>query len=158
MTTDGCTSVNIENNDVRVSGCGDGIYLWNWVGTHTIRARISGNTIVVDLAAPPETGFIVGGIGEAAIQEAVVINNRISGSAVAGIYVGVYGLTQWDPTWVVKGWLIKGNNVNDVAASVAPIWLGVDTYRCTVIGSNTKANVLDQGMDKCHHGHEADRG
>jgi hypothetical protein len=147
MTIEGTTSVDIENNEVRVSGCGDGIYLFNWVGTHTVHARITGNNIVADLAAPPETGLIVGGIGEAAVQEAVVTGNRISGSAVAGIYVGVYGLTQADPTWVSEGWLIKGNNVNNITTSVAPIWLGVDSYRCTVIGSNAKTNVLDQGTE-----------
>jgi hypothetical protein len=57
---------------------------------------------------------------------------------MAGIYLGAWG----DP---VAGCLLKGNNVSNLTAEIARIWLGPGTTHCTVIGSNAADNVLDQG-------------
>jgi hypothetical protein len=76
--------------------------------------------------------------GEGA-QDVVVENNQISGSGLAGIYLGL-----GNPT---TGWTLVGNNVQGVDAVVAPIWLGEGTSATTVVGGSSKANVLDEGED-----------
>jgi hypothetical protein len=40
-----------------------------------------------------------------------------------------------------------GNNLQNLDADVASIWLGLDTSNCAVVGGSAKGNVLDEGTD-----------
>jgi hypothetical protein len=79
-----------------------------------------------------------GGVWGLGANDVLVANNQIRGSGMAGIYFGFQGLPS-------SGWTIIGNNVQNLEASVASIWLGEDTSHCTVTGGGRVANVLDEG-------------
>jgi hypothetical protein len=69
----------------------------------------------------------------------IVTNNIISGSATAGIVAGIFDQPQ------ASHWLLKYNDVTDVNAEVAPVWLGPGTSYFVVFGD--KSNILDEGTD-----------
>jgi len=81
---------------------------------------------------------IWGGIVGLGVQEALVANNKFSGLAAAGVYLGVHGI----PT---GGWTILGNNVEQLEARIAPIWLGMASHNCTVVGGDAQTNVWNMG-------------
>jgi hypothetical protein len=97
-----------------------------------INALISNNKIQID-----DIGFA--GILGQCNNNAIITNNIIWGTGVAGIVTGI-----WDDP-VNSGWVIKGNNVQGVNAQEAPIWLGPSTTNFLVAGGSNKTNVLDQG-------------
>ncbi len=99
----------------------------------TLEAVVSNNKIILD-------NTLFGGIIGIFAQDVVVSNNEVTGTGLAGVYGGVFGDT-------VAGWMIQGNNVEKVNAFSAPILLGPGTSSCTVVGGNTKANVLDLGTN-----------
>jgi hypothetical protein len=85
----------------------------------------------------------------------VVTNNKIWGSAFAGIACGIFDNAPigWEAT---SGWLIKGNNVKGLNLllsppwwtpqfTVAPIWLGQGTSNFVVYAD--KNDVLDEGTN-----------
>jgi hypothetical protein len=100
-----------------------------------VHAVVSQNRLRLDLAAG-----LCGGIWALGAQEVLVTSNQFAGSAGAGIYFGFQGLPS-------SGWTMIGNNVQNLDADVASIWLGEDTSHCTVVGGSSKANVLDEGED-----------
>jgi hypothetical protein len=108
----------------------------------SLDAMIIGNHIVLN-------DTIGGGIDGWFVNDAQVLGNCISGSGVAGIYVGYGGDTD-------SGWRIVGNDVSGVntaaadadpswGVQTAPIWLGPGTSDCLVIGGPWPTTVLNQG-------------
>jgi len=81
-----------------------------------------------------------GGVWGYGADDVLVTNNQIAGSGMAGIYFGFQGLAS-------SGWTMVGNNVQNLDADVASIWLGPVSSHCTVVGGSNKANVLDEGTD-----------
>ncbi len=51
-----------------------------------------------------------------------------------------------DPEDLCTGWKIIGNNVKDLDADVAHIWLGPGSSDCIVVGRKG-TTVLDEGTD-----------
>ncbi len=125
----------LEHNDIRATEWADGIAICDYAflsdGWIKVATEVSHNTLSLD------TNY--GGIYLGGVQGAVVANNKVSGQGLAGIYAAPWG---WD--LVGKG-IFKANQVNQLAASVAPIWLGSGSSSCYVIGGNASANVLDEG-------------
>jgi hypothetical protein len=80
----------------------------------------------------------IGGIFGCSVQDALITNNKIWGIGVAGILCSIWG----DPCTY---WVIKGNNVENVTAQAAPIWLGSATSNCLVYAD--KQDVLDEGTN-----------
>lgn len=126
----------------RISSVSGGWYtafeLWNAggeLGQPLGNVVITNNAInVVDHEAPFE------GIFSYFVDNAQVTNNRITGRGDAGIWVEPFGTP-------ATGWLLLGNNLNGFTAELAPIYLGPGTTNCTVVGGNTRENVLDEGTD-----------
>ena len=81
-----------------------------------------------------------GGIYGVAADDIIIKNNNIWGNGMSAIYGGIWG----DET---TNWFMQGNNVQNVDALAAPIWLGEATSYCTVIGGSNKTNVFDQGTN-----------
>ena len=131
------SSYLISHNTLRVAGPVDAIGIFD-VGSlfgqgKKVNAVVSHNRIHL------EDG-LWGAVWGFGAQDVLVANNKISGSGKGGIYFGYQGLPS-------SGWTIIGNNVQDLEASVASIWLGEATSNCTVIGGSNKTNVLDEGTD-----------
>jgi hypothetical protein len=80
-----------------------------------------------------------GGIFGMYAKDALVRDNKIWGNGIAGIYS-----SDGDE---MSGWFIKGNNVQEVNAQVAPIWLNSSSHDNTVIGSSLSTTVLDEGSN-----------
>jgi len=93
---------------------------------------ISNNTIIIE---PSEASPAFAGIQSGFTEGTVIANNRIVGSGLFGILLD--GDTQA---------MVKGNNVNGVAAEVAPIGLTANTTNSTVVGFGKETNVLDEGI------------
>ena len=137
----GPAKVVVEQNDFQVSGFADGVWMMDFSTDANMDARVTWNSFDLDVYGMGEPGsFYAGGVGSIGFQDTVVSNNRFVGSAMAGIYLGPWGQ-------VMSGWLIKANNLNNLATEIAPVWLGPGTNHCTVIGANAAENVLDQGTD-----------
>lgn len=131
------SSLLISHNTIHAVHIADGVGIEDYaplVGENgRLHTVISNNRIILD-----NTWY--GGIWGYSAQDVVVTNNVIEGTGLAGIYTGV----DWEP---VSGWTILGNNVQNVDADVAPIWLGPGTSNCTVVGGSSESNVWDQGTD-----------
>jgi hypothetical protein len=151
------SSLLISHNNFRVGPPADALDLWDigfaYGEGQLIDAVISHNTMVLtgslDLSAVQNAA----GIGGAWTQNVSVLNNRISGTGLAAIYLGtpLTGAGD-DAAGSISGWLIRGNNVNHVTPLPQPggpgaaIWLGPGTTGCAVIGGAAKTTVLDQGL------------
>ena len=44
-------------------------------------------------------------------------------------------------------WTILGNNFNNLYTYFVPIWLGPESYSCTIVGGDNIFNVFDEGTD-----------
>jgi hypothetical protein len=126
-----------QNNFYDVSEEADGIGVYDFaflVGSDgLLDVVISHNKISLD-----DTTY--GGIFGMGVQNSVVSNNTLLGAGPTGIYLGISG----DP---VGGCTLLGNNVQNLDAYIAPIWLGPGTSNCKVVGGSNKTNVWDQGFD-----------
>jgi hypothetical protein len=114
----------ISHNTLSVSIFADGIGLMDDTSTKSIEAVVSHNKISLD-----NTEW--GGIWTSGLQDAFICNNIICG-------IGAYGIGCAFP----YNNLMLGNNVQNVDASWAPIFL----YRaseCVIVGGSTKTNVAD---------------
>jgi len=94
---------------------------------------ISDNTITIE---PSENGPAYAGIEPVFTDGTVISNNRIVGS-------GLFGIALEGDAHA----MVKGNNVEQVTAEVAPIFLDEGTTDCTVVGFGGETNVLDQGVN-----------
>ena len=113
-------------------------------GGKTLDAVICGNHIVLN-------NTINGGIDGCFVNDAMVLGNRISGTGLAGIFVGTPASGDTAPN-SDSGWRIIGNDVSGVTAdgsyygvTSAPIWLGTGATHCLVVGGKAPTRVLDQG-------------
>jgi hypothetical protein len=116
------STVLIRHNTIHCIEYSDGVGLLDFatlIGEDKrLNAYIFHNEIFLDYT-------LWGGIGGFA-QDVVVMFNRIHGTGLAGIYTGIYGEK-------VSGWIIVGNDLDDLNAFVAPIWLGPFTSDCFVV-------------------------
>jgi len=130
------STYSIHHNDLHLINFADGVGLLDFgalVGQDaTLNAFVVGNQLSLDT--------LYGGIFGYAAQNVVVLGNRISGVGDSGIAFGLFG----DPS---SHWIIAGNNVDDLEADAAPIWLGPATSENLVITQNPDENVLDEGTD-----------
>jgi len=113
-----------------------------------LEATIADNTIVLD------NGGADGGIDGIYGQGIKVVDNRITGTGLAGIDVGSYASLFGLPSAPDTGWQIIGNDVSGVTATgdqygvpTAQILLGPDADHCLVVGGCTSTTVLDQGTE-----------
>jgi hypothetical protein len=145
----------VSNNSFRVGPPADAVDLWDsgFVGGEgqLLDATIAHNTMV--LSGSLDLTFVQnpGGIGEYYAQGVRVLDNRISGTGAAAIYLGT-AMTDDATPGSVSGWKIIGNNVQHMiplpqsaGGPGAPIWLGKGTSGCTVIGGCTPTRVFDEG-------------
>lgn len=127
--------VLIEHNDFNVeargiiisdiaAGFGDG---------KTLNTVVSKNNITIN---SPWFAGIIGWDSD----DVMVSNNKFNGEGV-GVVMGLWG------SGGHNNWTIQGNNFDNFTPSVAAIWLGPDSYHCTVIGGDNAVNVFDQGTD-----------
>ncbi|MFX1497303.1 MAG: right-handed parallel beta-helix repeat-containing protein [Promethearchaeota archaeon] len=114
----------ITHNTIRVSSSADGIGLMDYSSIKSLEVVVSHNKIVLD-----DTEW--GGIWIEGLQDAFISNNIIRGT-------GAYGIGSAFP----YNNMILGNNVQDVVASWAPIFL-YGASECVVVGGSTKTNVAD---------------
>lgn len=130
------TNFFIHHNDFYINGTTDAMLLIDFgslfgAGKTPMDIIVFRNNIVL--------GTEYGGIWGWGAHDVKVIGNKITGTGLAGIYMGV----SEDPC---TGWKIIGNDVKEVDAFVAPIWLGADTSDCLVVGRKG-TTVLDEGTD-----------
>jgi hypothetical protein len=135
----------ITDNDMSASGNGAAVYLNDlsyplYGAASRTDAVIADNTIVLG-----DNSTI--GIGETSTKNIKVLRNRLSGSALVGIWVGdnFAGPGDTNP-YPVSGWKIIGNDLRGLTASLAPIVLGEGSTHCVVV-CPTKTDVLDKGVD-----------
>lgn len=128
----------IHHNDIYVNGMTEVMWLMDFGvlsgADKTLNIVVFRNNIVLDTE--------LGGIWGYGTDDVMVIHNKITGTGMAGIYMGVTG----DPGDLCTGWKIIGNNVKDLDADEAHIWLGPDTRDCLVVGRKSTI-VLDEGED-----------
>jgi hypothetical protein len=113
-----------------------------------LQAVVAGNTIMLD------NGGRAGGIDGLGARGVYVLDNRISGTGIAGIDAGtdIYASFNY-PAAPANGWRILGNDVSGVnpvnayGGHAAPIWLGEEATHCLVVGGRAPTTVLDQGTD-----------
>jgi hypothetical protein len=127
----------IRQNTLRVAGEVDAISLMDFGPAFGEGAKV--HAVVSQNQIHLEDG-LWGGVWALGAQDVLVTNNQIAGSGMAGIYFGLQELPS-------SGWTMIGNNVQQLNADVASIWLGQATSNCTVVGGSAKANVLDEGSD-----------
>jgi hypothetical protein len=127
-----------SHNTIRnpVASTFGGFELWDWaglVGRKTAQITLSNNNVLVQRPYEPS-----GAVDSFFIRDAVFENNIITGSGVAGIWVGAFGTPD-------SGWLMLGNNFQNFNADLAGIYLGPATSSCTVVGGNNSTNVFNEG-------------
>jgi hypothetical protein len=129
---------NIIENSIEIEGWVDGISIIdnsNYEGYgKTINAVVKSNQI------SNEGTEYFGGIYGFAADDIIVKNNKVTGDCVAGIYSGING----DAT---TNWFMQANNVQNIEALAAPIWLGEGTSFYNVIGGPNTTNVWDEGTN-----------
>jgi len=128
------SSYVVEHNDIQGVATADGIWMEDTPYLHTLDAVVSSNQITMDATW--------GGIGGGGVDGIVVANNKISGTALAGIYfINSSGVS------------ILGNEVNQLTAvpnnyarnwglPVAPVTLW-DTDHSIVVGGAARANAVE---------------
>lgn len=126
----------VSDNIIHCIEFADGVVLRDYAPmageTKRLDATISRNTIILD-----NTWY--GGIFGFYAQDVEVKGNYITGTGFAGIYMGV-------SEDLCAGWKIIGNDVEEVIADIAPIWLGPGTSDCLVVGKGD-TYVWDEGTD-----------
>ena len=115
---------------------------------YRLHALIADNDIRLD------NGGYDGGIDGIYAQGIRVLDNRISGTGLAGIDVGALASLVGLPSAPDSGWQIIGNDVSGLTAvgdqygaSTAQILLGPDADHCLVVGGCRPTTVLDQGTE-----------
>jgi hypothetical protein len=115
-------------------------------------SEIKSDIVISNNKIQSENSLFWGPIWMLGVNDAVITNNKITGSGPTTMYVGLDFLGGG-----VTGLMIKGNNVENWQVSdyygfqgwfpgIAPIWLGWFTSNCIVVG-HTKHNVADSGTN-----------
>jgi hypothetical protein len=139
------SDIIIKHNDFHLILWGDGIVLeddpYSIYDNTTLKSVVSDNYLNLD-------NTIFRGIYGWGIQDALVKNNTIVGSGLAGITAGSCpdGSSGCDDN-DCSGWKIIGNNLEKLDAEVAPIWLGPGSSDCLVVGDGNPTLVLDEGTN-----------
>jgi hypothetical protein len=127
----------IHHNHIEVPAYGNGIWIDDFLA---VPGEVEGvsvfahhNDIVLD-------GLGAWGIVGNGVQDAWLIRNTISGCGEAGILAGILGDT-------ATGWKLVLNDVSDLEADVAAIWLGPGTSGWWVLQRGDDSTVLDEGTD-----------
>ncbi len=127
----------IHHNHIEVPAYGNGIWIDDFLA---VPGEVEGvsvfayhNDIVLDGA------FSWGIVGNGA-QDVWLVRNTISGSGEAGILAGIMGD-------LATGWTLVLNDVSDLEADVAAIWLGSGTSGWWVLQRGDGNTVLDEGTD-----------
>ena len=136
---DACSFL-IEHNDIimPIDSYLAGIEVWDEMKSDFV---ISHNKI------HSENSLYWGPIWMVGVKDAVITNNKITGSGPAAMYIG---LGSWTTDLVIIGNNLKNFQVTGYVGQygtfpeVARIWLGVGTRECLVVGGHSKENVLDE--------------
>lgn len=139
------SDILINYNDLHLILYGDGVVLeddpYSLYQNTTLKAVISDNFLNLD-------NTMYRGIYGWGIQDALVKNNTIVGSGLAGITAGSCPDGSYEcPENACSGWKIIGNNLEKLNAAVAPIWLGPGSSDCLVVGDGNPTSVLDEGIN-----------
>jgi parallel beta-helix repeat protein len=132
------SQILIRHNEIKVKGgYVDGIWAVDYgppsgLGK-TADFVIRDNTIQI---ASFEVDPAWAGIEALFLDGAVIANNRILGSSTVGI--ALEGASQC---------MVKGNNVNGLAADFVAIYFDSGTSNSTVVGSGKETNVYDEGIN-----------
>jgi len=137
------SDIIIKHNELHLILWGDGIVLeddpYDVFQYNTLKAVVSENYLNMD-------NTLYRGIYGWGIQDALIKHNTIVGSGLAGITAGSCPDGSYDcPENACAGWKIIGNNLKNVDAVVAPIWLGPGASDCLVVGDGNPTYVLDEG-------------
>ncbi|TFF95275.1 hypothetical protein EU546_03590 [Candidatus Thorarchaeota archaeon] len=127
----------IHHNHIEVPAMGNGIWIDDYLA---VPGEVEGvsvfahhNDIVLD-------GTGAWGIVGKGAQDVWLLRNTISGSGEAGILGGIFGD-------LATGWALVLNDVSDLEADVAAIWLGPGTSDWWVLQRGDDSTVLDEGSD-----------
>jgi hypothetical protein len=131
----------IRNNYMELKSGGEAIWLVD-LGISKgedkkIDVNVSDNKIYLDNSN--------GGIWGCYAKNILISSNKIWGDCgIAGIHSSTL---EGDPIDEMSGWVIRGNNVEEVNSQVAPIWLNSSSHDNTVIGGSLQTTVLDEGTN-----------
>jgi hypothetical protein len=124
--------VSIHHNDYECGPGATGI----WIEDNIATDDVEGVTVLAhhnEIAIDDPYSWGIYGYG---VQDAMLVRNTISGYGEAGIFADSAG-----------GWKIVLNDLSDLTADVAAIWLGPGTHDCWVIHRGPSGSVLDEGTD-----------
>ncbi len=131
----------IHHNHIEVSDMGNGIWIDDLLA---VPGEVQGvsvfayqNDIVLD-------GVGAWGIVGNGVQDLWLVHNTISGYGEAGIVTGIFGDT-------ASSWIMILNDVSELEADVAAVWLGEGTSDCWGLFKGTSDLVWDQGTNNHLH-------
>ncbi|MFW9927125.1 MAG: hypothetical protein ACFFDM_10175 [Candidatus Thorarchaeota archaeon] len=127
----------IHHNHIEVPAWGNGIWIDDFVA---VPGEVEGVSVFAYQNDIVLGGAYAWGIVGNGVQDVRLVSNTISGNGEAGILTGIFGDT-------VSGWIMVLNDVSDLEADVAPIWLGSGTSDCWVLTKGDSSTVLDEGTD-----------
>jgi len=143
--SDGMTELStykVHHNTISAMGEGNGAYVDDdsfLNGTPSLSVSITQNHFILD-------GADVWGIAALDGKDFLFADNRFSGFANIGILAGQFGY-EGDPLVSASHFLIKGNNLNKLNYTQAPIYLSNTSANCTVVGKSNKDYVEDHGTN-----------
>lgn len=139
------TALLVSHNTLFVDGESDGVGLADYSSAAfgpSLSAEVSNNDFFLNTLR----GGIFGYFGT---SDVLVRGNCFWGTAGnAAIYTGLMD------TCPDTRWAIAGNDLNEVAAGVAPVWLGPASRQCSVTGERKSLGVLDEGLGNTIKGEE----
>jgi hypothetical protein len=127
--------VYIHHNHIEVPAYSNGIWIDDFLA---VPGEVDGVSVFAyqnDIVLGGEYAWGIVGNGVSDVQ---LVSNTISGTGEAGILTGIFGDT-------VSGWILVLNDVADLEADVAAIWLGPGTSDCWVLTKGDSSTVWDQG-------------
>jgi len=130
-------SAHIHHNHIEVSDYGNGIWIDDWLA---VPGAVEGVSVFAYQNDIELDGVGAWGIVGNGAQDVRLVHNTISGTGDAGILTGIFGDT-------VSGWFILLNDVADLEADVAAIWLGPGTSDCWGLFKGSSSILFDQGTN-----------
>ncbi len=127
----------IHHNHIEVPAWVNGIWIDDFVA---VPGEVDGVSVFAYQNDIVLGGDYAWGIVGNGVSDVRLVSNTISGSGEAGILTGIFGDT-------VSGWTLLLNDVADLEASEAAIWLGPGTSDCWVLTRGDSSTVWDQGTD-----------
>ena len=127
----------IHHNHIEVSDYGNGIWIDDWLA---VPGEVEGVSVFAYQNDIELSGVGAWGIVGNGVQDLWLVRNTISGNGDAGILTGIFGDT-------VTGWFMVLNDVSDLEADVAAIWLGIGTSDCWGLFKGSSSLLLDEGVN-----------